>query len=64
MTKKHFVELATTIKQANIRSTRENGSYTSEHFSKANIGVIADFCQSQNAQFDRERFLAACGVTA
>lgn len=25
---------------------------------------IADFCQSQNAQFDRERFLAACGVTA
>lgn len=25
-------------------------------------GALADFCQSQNAQFDRERFLAACGV--
>lgn len=26
--------------------------------------ALADFCQSQNAQFDRARFLQACGVTA
>jgi hypothetical protein len=31
-------------------------------FTEYQIFALADFCQSQNAQFDRARFLAACGV--
>ena len=57
MTKKNFIALADSIREVNARSRRENGSYTPEHFSPANVAALADFCQSQNPNFNRERWL-------
>lgn len=57
MSKKDFIALADAIREANQRSKRQNGSYTPEHFSPASVLVLADFCQSQNPAFKRERWL-------
>lgn len=59
MTKKHFVALAAILKSLKPRivTTTEHGQWA------ATVGAQASFCQSQNAQFDRARFLQACGVT-
>ncbi len=57
MTKKHFIELGARIRQFN------NGTYhgfynrAGEKFTKEQISVLADFCQSQNERFDRELWL-------
>lgn len=59
MTKKHFVALAAALKSVKPRITT-----TTDHQQWVlTVNAILNFCQSQNAQFDRERFLAACGVT-
>jgi hypothetical protein len=57
MSKKDFIAMADAIRTANQRSKRANGSFTPEHFSPANVAVLADFCQSQNPAFKRERWL-------
>lgn len=57
MTKKHFVMLAATLKEIKPAQAAKLSFWHLTCFS------IADFCQSQNAQFDRERFLQACRVT-
>lgn len=49
MTKKHFIALADTIKQHNT------GPY--EQFTHGQILALAYFCQSQNPNFNRERWL-------
>jgi recombination DNA repair RAD52 pathway protein len=46
MSKKHFIELANRIKQ-------NRGWFTDDA-----IDVLADFCQSQNGNFKRDRWLA------
>ena len=51
MTKKHFIELADMIKDHN------NGNLL-PLFSDVQIGLIADFCASQNSRFNRERWLS------
>ncbi len=52
MTKKYFIELANTL--ANHRTNME-----SEAFSDL-ISDIAEMCKKDNANFDRQRFIAAC----
>lgn len=48
MTKKHFIQLANVIKDAKC----------SEHpFSDCQIALLADFCQSQNGLFKRDRWI-------
>ena len=49
MSKKHFVALAGVI-----RTSRDK-------YTDLQIQELASFCASQNGQFDRARFLAACG---
>jgi hypothetical protein len=46
MSKKHFIALADTIKTS-------ASTYTSDQ-----IGELANFCQSQNRNFNRERWIA------
>lgn len=60
MTKKHFVALAAAIRA--YQDLPNQGLPLMNIFTDNQIRMLADFCQSQNAQFDRERFLAACGV--
>lgn len=57
MTKKHFIALADMIKnQNNGLSHIVNGGRDS--FSENQIAVLADFCQEQNPNFNRERWLS------
>jgi hypothetical protein len=51
MSKRHFIALADTIKTANHFPD-------SPVFSQEAIKQLADFCQSQNPEFKRERWLS------
>jgi hypothetical protein len=55
MNKKHFIALADAVKDSNCRF--EQGAVTAQRFTEEHINVLADFCQSQNSQFNRERWL-------
>lgn len=55
MTKKHFIALANAIRENN----RNDGAGTLRGiFNDEQLNVLADFCQSQNPNFNRERWLA------
>ena len=56
MTKKHFIALADAVKEYN--DTGIAGELPYSPFNEAQIEVLADFCQSQNTNFNRERWLA------
>ncbi len=51
MTKKHFIALAGAIREISNPQERERAAQ-----------AIANVCASQNSNFDRARFLSACGV--
>lgn len=53
MTKKHFVALANEIRQINLDPSSDEELY----FTDKQLNILADFCQAQNPQFDRERWL-------
>lgn len=58
MTKKHFIALADTIKETNHRTRLTHGLASIPNpFSPGQIGILADFCQSQNPNFNRQRWL-------
>jgi hypothetical protein len=48
MSKKHFIALADKIRQAKC---------TDHPFNDCQIALLADFCQSQNANFNRSRWI-------
>ena len=65
MTKKHFITLADTLRNINDRMERGAPSFgdtsdymlgAREHQSRV-VSSLADFCQSQNSQFNRQRWL-------
>ena len=68
MTKKHFIELADVVRAAKPRTPNSNRSDLSDKWKGWDQGMqdqwetmrdrLADFCQSQNSRFDRERWLA------
>jgi hypothetical protein len=55
MSKKHFIALADVIRDSNRRY--ESGTATAPLFTEAHICELADFCKSQNGNFNRERWL-------
>lgn len=48
MTKKHFISLADTVRDTEGRC---------EPFTEKQLELLADWCRSQNPQFDRSRWL-------
>ena len=58
MTKKHFIELADKIRAYNA-STFPSGSNVASplQFTHTQILALADFCESQNPRFNRDRWL-------
>ena len=55
MSKKDFIALADVIRRFN--RFHEEGSDSANHFDTQQIGVLADFCQSQNPNFNRDQWL-------
>ena len=55
MSRKHFERLADIVRR-NLSVDAATRKHVAEE--------LAEFCAEQNPRFDRERFLAACGVTA
>lgn len=49
MSKKHFIALADTIRIFN--------RFADQPFTDEQIRTLADFCQEQNGQFNRDRWL-------
>lgn len=60
MTRKHFEALAAMVRETPLTGVVEGRDMANvrEHFAH----TLADFCQDQNSRFDREKFLAACGI--
>ena len=56
MTKKHFIALADALKR-NTPDPESNALEDEQPFFQNIVNDIADFCQSQNPQFNRERWL-------
>ncbi len=62
MTKKNFIALADAIKAYNnpdniCRRSAETTDVRYADFNEAQIEALADFCQSQNPNFNRSRWL-------
>jgi hypothetical protein len=55
MTKQHFIALADYIREHNRCAPNEPGMTMS--FDKSHLDTLADFCQSVNPQFKRDRWL-------
>jgi len=59
MTKKNFVALADVIRNHNaLLDCTRNPGYSTMRYNVAQIASLAGFCQSQNPNFNRERWLA------
>jgi hypothetical protein len=54
MTKKHFIAMADMLREHNVVSGN-NTDYTA--FTTNQIEALADFCQAQNSNFNRDRWL-------
>jgi hypothetical protein len=58
MLKKTFIALADAIREHNRAINRmHHGDLSMHPFLSDQIETLADFCQSQNGQFNRERWL-------
>ena len=53
MTKKNFIALADAIREHNHRNW-----HIVNHFQQTHLETLADFCKSQNPNFNRERWLS------
>ena len=59
MTKRHFIALAETIKAHNEGKRRVFGKNAERMcFNAEQQDALADFCQAQNPNFNRERWLS------
>lgn len=56
MSKKDFIALANAIREHNSEES-EWSDPSSSPFDHCQIDVLADFCQSQNPNFNRDRWL-------
>ncbi len=57
MHKKEFIALADAISYHNRQQNALRDDRDSHRFSDEHLSVLADFCRSQNPNFDRERWL-------
>lgn len=72
MSKKHFIKLAAALKaskplpvdrtQTDLLPDAEYVSLTSLTQWRIDVRAVADVCASFNGNFDRVRFLSACGL--
>ena len=60
MTKRHFIALADMIREHN---ELQHGTANSITFGPFHINTLANFCQSQNPNFNRERWLGYISST-
>jgi len=62
MTKKHFEALAAALKESETPDSQESEkAWVSHNQWKQDCWAVARVCQQFNNNFDRERFLDACG---
>jgi len=59
MTRKHFVDLAARLKGLKPESDHESPEY---NLWADTVLEMAYFSSTQNSNFDRQRFLTACGL--
>ena len=59
MSKKHFVALAAALKEQRVRFA-ENMDQHAQWC--RDVQAVTDVCARFNANFDRDRFLTACGL--
>lgn len=57
MTKKHFIALADAIRDYQANSFAGGITVSPLQFTHTQLIRLADFCQSQNSNFDREKWL-------
>lgn len=57
MTKRNFIALADAISDFNRRAQKAEYSLGRRTFNNEQLTCLADFCRSQNPNFDRERWL-------
>ena len=58
MTKKDFIVLANFIKEHSQNAKKKENKEDGEHvFDTSQIITLANFCQAQNPNFDRDRWL-------
>lgn len=62
MTKKHFDALAAALRAQKPEDTFDENRLLLIIQWRADAKVVADVCARFNPNFDRARFLAACGV--
>jgi hypothetical protein len=59
MSKKHFIELADTIRRYNANTFPPGTNIVSPlQFGHTQLLALADFCQAQNPNFNRDRWLS------
>jgi hypothetical protein len=56
MSKKHFIKLAQIFRKYNLNVENSQG--------KDILADIIELCENENPNFDKERFLKACGVNS
>ena len=57
MTKKHFIALTDSIREQNAHGCSDASQTGWTAYTPDQIESLADFCASQNPQFDRSRWL-------
>jgi len=63
MTKKHFKAIAAAVAQARDEAEPAPGEYGDPVAAIDTLAhALADVCRQTNPNFDRARFLSACGV--
>lgn len=63
MTKKHFEAIAALFANANLSVVDEHGNPQAADIVMADLcHDTADYFETENPRFDRDRFLAACGL--
>ncbi len=58
MSKKDFIALANAIREHNRYQQTFSSKDRLQLFTEDQISILADFCQSQNSNFNRERWLS------
>lgn len=61
MTRKHFILLASILKRYNQCETTKSNLLAKQGLQELTEDISA-ICESENPQFDREKFLKACGI--
>lgn len=62
MTKKHFTAIAKIIKDNSTTIEKADGTIMHVLPYSDTINALSDYFESENPQFDHDRFMEACGI--